>query len=199
MDFDHHCKWLNNCVGAANYRWFLTTIFSGLLGAVMLLLYNLALFILFFADRDSLRYNCGYPSNTSACDETLRIFGGAVPDPVFPTLTAILGVLACIAVLLLGHLSAFHVYLISKGLTTYDYIVLQREKDLEGNAAGPERGYHGRCGFLRRKLNRIRPSSPMDEEQSIGSGDADSVGSSGSAGMANFGRTPSPVCFKHLK
>ena len=45
------------------------------------------------------------------------------------------------------------------------------------------------------QLNRIRPSSPMDEEQSIGSGDADSVGSSGSAGMANFGRTPSPVCF----
>jgi len=84
-------------------RWFLTTIFSGLLGAVMLLLYNLALFILFFADRDSLRYNCGYPSNTSACDETLRVFGGAVPDPVFPILTAILGVLACIAVLLLGH------------------------------------------------------------------------------------------------
>ena len=157
----------------------------------MLLLYNLALFILFFADRDSLRYNCGYPSNTSACDTTLRIFGGAVPDPVFPTLTAILGVLACIAVLLLGHLSAFHVYLskhlglilvrttytcllpfpsssfplppfpfpthtpVSKGLTTYDYIVLQREKDLEGNAAGPERGYHGRCGFLRRKVSRI--------------------------------------------
>ena len=44
---------------------------------------------------------------------------------------------------------------VSKGLTTYDYIVLQREKDLEGNAAGPERGYHGRCGFLRRKVSRI--------------------------------------------
>ena len=92
-------------------RWFLTTIFSGLLGAVLLLLYNVALFIVFFADRESLRYNCDFPSNSSACDATLKIFGGAIPDPVFPTLTAIFGVLAFIAMLLLGHLSAFHVFL----------------------------------------------------------------------------------------
>lgn len=25
--FDHHCIWLNNCVGANNFKWFLTFIF----------------------------------------------------------------------------------------------------------------------------------------------------------------------------
>ena len=164
-------------------RWFLTTIFSGLLGAVLLLLYNVALFIIFFVDRESLRYNCNYPSNLSACDATLRIFGVAIPDPVFPTLTAIFGVLAFIAVLLLGHLSAFHVFLckhlwlilvgmvyeclllsslplpfpfpVSKGLTTYDYIMREREKDKEDSAAGVKRGFHGRCACVRRKVSRI--------------------------------------------
>ena len=45
------------------------------------------------------------------------------------------------------------------------------------------------------ELDRVRPSSPLDEEQSIGSGDAGSVVSIGSAVMANFGRSPSPVRF----
>merc|ERR1711907_919199 len=28
VDYDHHCKWLNNCVGAENYRWFICLIVS---------------------------------------------------------------------------------------------------------------------------------------------------------------------------
>ena len=161
-----------------SHRWFIATISSALLGAVMLLVYNAALFILYFAGRDNLRYDCNFPSNSSACNETLRIFGTAMPDAVFPVLTAILGVLALIAVVLVGHLTVFHFYLskhrcfqhqvhinegmpsrntfihtVSKGLSTYDYIVLHRESEEDTrNGGGLERGFHGRCAFLRRKV-----------------------------------------------
>lgn len=142
-----------------------------------MLLYNTALFILYFAGRDNLRYDCNFPSNSSACNETLRIFGTAMPDAVFPVLTAILGILALIAVVLVGHLTVFHFYLskhrcfkhqvlyllmmecplvihtVSKGLSTYDYIVLHRESEEDTrNEGGLERGFHGRCAFLRRKV-----------------------------------------------
>ena len=82
-----------------------------LIGSLLLFLYNVALFILFFADRDRLRYDCFNPTNISSCDDTLRVLGAAVPDPVFPTLVAVLGLLSVIALILVGHLSCFHVYL----------------------------------------------------------------------------------------
>ena len=94
-----------------SFRWFITTLVSALAGAVLLFCFNLALFILFFADRESLRYGCDRPTNVSSCDATLRVFSVAVPDPVFPTITAVMSVLGGVAILLIGHLTAFHLYL----------------------------------------------------------------------------------------
>ena len=44
---------------------------------------------------------------------------------------------------------------VRKGLTTYDYIMREHEKDKEDSAAGVERGFHGRCACVRRKVSRI--------------------------------------------
>ena len=44
-----------------------------------------------------------------------------------------------------------HIHTVSKGLSTYDYIVLHREEDTR-NGGGLESGFHGRCAFLRRKV-----------------------------------------------
>ena len=72
---------------------------------------SVVFFILFFAARDQLHYFCNVPGNSSACDPGLRILGALVPDPVFPTVTAVLAVLAVIGILLIGHLTCFHFYL----------------------------------------------------------------------------------------
>ena len=91
--------------------WFLSTIVSGLVAVVMLLLVSIVLFVLFFARRDLIRFNCDSPANLTACDEDVRVFGAAVPGPVFPTLTAVIGALAALATALIGHLTAFHAFL----------------------------------------------------------------------------------------
>ena len=45
------------------------------------------------------------------------------------------------------------IHAVSKGLSTYDYIVLHRESEEDTrNEGGLERGFHGRCAFLRRKV-----------------------------------------------
>ena len=76
-------------------RLFIVTLVSALLGVVLMVIVCLTLFVTFFAARDQLRYFCDVPGNATACDPTLRILAIAVPDPVFPTVVAILGPPSC--------------------------------------------------------------------------------------------------------
>ena len=91
----------------------MVTVFSGLAACVLLLLYTLALFIVFFSARDRLRHNCSlhFLSPNSSCSGELRMFGAGVPDPVFPAAVAVIGLLALVGVALVGYLATFHVYL----------------------------------------------------------------------------------------
>ena len=122
------------------YRWFLAVIWSALVSLLLFLLYSLSLFILFFSSTESIRFNCRLPSNLTACDSSLRVFGGVVPGPVFPVLCGGSVFLSLIGVGLLGHLAFFHLYLSRycysycvcsmliwmatefKGLTTYEFL-----------------------------------------------------------------------------
>ena len=47
-----------------------------------------------------------------------------------------------------------YIHTVSKGLSTYDYIVLHRESEEDNtkNERDLESGFHGRCAFLRRKV-----------------------------------------------
>ena len=102
-EFDHHCNWLNNCVGKDNYIWF----------------YVLLLFLILY-----LSYN------VSVC--CIMFFNGRnLNKKTFKSITCIVvGVVDLVIEGNLIYLFIVHTWLRCKGMTTYDYIVQKEEKEI---------------------------------------------------------------------
>ena len=102
--FDHHCKWLNNCIGGANYRLFFVLIVIASIHGV----------------------ECSSLALAQLIENTRRI------DNKIPVAVQILYYFMAIVdgagAIALIYLTSFHVWLWRVGLTTYQHIVLEREK-----------------------------------------------------------------------
>lgn len=120
--FDHHCKWLNTCIGAKNYPYFLIVLTSiGLLTSISLAL-SLAFVIESFANLNDIesRIRDGERRNRY----TLTLVG-------VQSLSVISTAFLLPLVLLVYQLAGFHAMLLYRGLTTYDFIVSEQKKQRE--------------------------------------------------------------------
>ncbi|CAM9599494.1 unnamed protein product [Ascophyllum nodosum] len=108
--FDHHCSWLNTCIGARNYGFFY---FLGICGS-LLYVFMVAIGALFLI----------FSTKGEQRDAFGTLTGARVGWGVF---LAVTGWIAVSFVALAG----FHTYLLFVGMGTYDWVVSQNEKRQE--------------------------------------------------------------------
>lgn len=132
--FDHHCKWLNQCVGARNYVAFVVCVVSAVLGSLAVFLICVCELFMYFVNPIWLDRVLG----TSVFNETFNDYGYIVAQlPLvrhcFLIVITLQALLALVATVFLLHLCAFHVYISVLGVTTYEYIRSQRTNPVQSN------------------------------------------------------------------
>ncbi|XP_010941671.1 probable protein S-acyltransferase 19 isoform X1 [Elaeis guineensis] len=126
--FDHHCRWLNNCVGRKNYITFISLMATSLIWLAIECGVGIAVLILCFVDKKG---------TESIVKEKL---GNGFSRAPFATIVAACTAVSLLACVPLGELFFFHMILIKKGITTYEYVVAMRAMSEAPPASADEEG-----------------------------------------------------------
>uniref|UniRef100_A0A453RRD7 S-acyltransferase n=2 Tax=Aegilops tauschii TaxID=37682 RepID=A0A453RRD7_AEGTS len=108
-----NAEWLNNCVGRKNYFTFFALMTTSLLWLAIEVGVGIAVLVMCFA-------------NTNAEKIIQDKLGNGLTRLPFATIVGIFTLLSLVACVPLGELFFFHMLLIRKGITTYEYVVAMR-------------------------------------------------------------------------
>ncbi|KAL9244090.1 hypothetical protein vseg_017899 [Gypsophila vaccaria] len=112
--FDHHCRWLNNCIGRKNYASFVCLMATSLLWLFAECGIGIWVLVRCFVFKKIVEHQI-----------TDRL-GDGFTRPPYVSLVAFFTFLSFLAIVPLGELFFFHMILIRKGITTYEYVVAMR-------------------------------------------------------------------------
>ncbi|CDW85477.1 dhhc zinc finger domain containing protein [Stylonychia lemnae] len=114
-EFDHHCNWLNNCIGRANYA------------AFMALIIVFWIYVAFYVAVSSYVVWSINEDKFISQSSLEKLYKHDI-SRVTEIFIYVLMVFNLCVLLLSGHLISFHIWLHIKGITTFDHIVYNREK-----------------------------------------------------------------------
>ncbi|KAK6638406.1 hypothetical protein RUM44_008835 [Polyplax serrata] len=118
--FDHHCKWLNHCIGGRNYVPFLICVISAVAASFVVVGVSVLEIVYYHVKPELLTL---LPASQNGTTEMLFL-----PDSVFLSVIIVLGLLAATTAGLLLHLCLFHCYISFLGISTYEYIRNYRQE-----------------------------------------------------------------------
>ncbi|XP_078687702.1 palmitoyltransferase ZDHHC1-like isoform X7 [Branchiostoma floridae x Branchiostoma belcheri] len=203
--FDHHCRWLNSCIGDKNYKLFISCLVTALVGAILIMAVTLYVTVMFWVDPSVLHYAqqgilvtdvvpsvaSDLPSvapnmssngttplpTTSSNDVTYKYYLFAeVPAAAFISVVITTMVLCLVAILLLGHLLCFHIYLI---VTCCQVNVVHPEPNGQAEASSVSSAMASRgsprevCNnlttydYIMRGREKAKKSSPESSQQNL--------------------------------
>ncbi|CAF1488227.1 unnamed protein product [Adineta ricciae] len=119
--FDHHCIWLNNCIGGKNYRRFLTMLTLLVIGTLFVFINSLLQFIgSFLTSPSAISLNPYYAPDRYA---VLMIPASQI---AFQVISGIVAIICLVTFAMAGYLLGFHIFLCYHGFSTYDFVMKRR-------------------------------------------------------------------------
>lgn len=123
--FDHHCKWLNNCIGSRNYPAFIVCLVSAVTATLTIVALSVT----------ELTLVSRWRNKTDMDNVTLPIINlPLLPGTGSLIVITLIGLLSAVAAILLIHLCFFHGYIAFLGLTTYEYVRSKQNKQQNNNS-----------------------------------------------------------------
>jgi len=121
-NFDHHCQWMNTCIGDANYRYFIKTVLSITSFSLIQVIVSLVLLVLHFKTNGAITSERWWFYSPEKRNKSFVIW------LVFTFFFLFMNV---VVIFLITQLLIFHIQLMKKNISTYEFIIQDNIKRRE--------------------------------------------------------------------